>query len=59
MLGEGQPATWRRLLIEVAVQVVQSGRRVVIRLWQGWPHLELFRQTLQRLLGALAALPAG
>jgi hypothetical protein len=59
VLGEGQPATWRRLLIAVAVQVVQSGRRIVIRLWQGWPPLALFHQTLRRLLDGLTALPAG
>jgi hypothetical protein len=55
VLGEAQPATWRRLLIKVAVQVVQSSRRIVIRLSQQWPHLELFRRVLQRL--AETALP--
>jgi hypothetical protein len=59
VLGEAQPATWRRLLIEVAVQVAQTGRRITIGLWQGWPHLELFHQTLRRLLAGLAAIPAG
>lgn len=53
VLGEGQPATWRRLLIKVAVQVALSGKRVLIRLWEGWPHLEQFRQILQRLSEAL------
>jgi hypothetical protein len=56
-LGEGQPATWRRLLIKVAVAVVSSGRRVLIRLWEGWPHLEQFKQILQRLAEALPPLP--
>ena len=54
VLGEGQPATWRRMLIKVAVQVVQSGRRILIRLSTSWPHLEQFRQVFQRLLAALA-----
>ena len=31
-LGEGQPATWRLLLIKVAATVVVSCRRIVIRL---------------------------
>jgi DDE family transposase len=60
VLGEGQPATWRQQLIKVAVQVAQSGRRVVLKLSSDWPHLEQFRQVLQRLLQALAnpATPA-
>jgi hypothetical protein len=57
VLGEAQPATWRRLLIKVAVAVLCSGRRVLIRLWEGWPHLEQFKQVLQRLAEALAPLP--
>jgi hypothetical protein len=39
VLGEGQPATWRRLLIKVAVAVISSGRRR--RLIQGMPNLTL------------------
>jgi hypothetical protein len=58
VLGEGQPATWRRLLIKVAVAVVSSGKRVLIRLWQGWPHREQFKQILQRLAEALAPVPS-
>jgi hypothetical protein len=58
VLGEGQPATWRRWLIEVAVQVVSSGKRVLIRLWERWPHLEQFKQILQRLAEALAPVPS-
>ena len=54
VLGEGQPATWRRMLIKVAVQVVQSGRRILIGLSTSWPHLEQFQQVFQRLLAALA-----
>jgi DDE family transposase len=57
VLGEGQPATWRRLLIKVAVVVIRSGKRVLIRLWEGWPHLEQFKQVLGRLAEALAPVP--
>lgn len=53
ILGGGQPATWRRMLIKVAVQVVQSGRRILIRMSTSWPHLEQFQQVFQRLLAAL------
>ena len=54
VLGEGQPATWRRMLLEVAVQVVHRGRRILIRLSTSWAHLEQFQQVFQRLLAALA-----
>jgi hypothetical protein len=43
-LGEGQPATWRLLLIKVAAEVVESCRRVVVRLSGSWPYLEYYRQ---------------
>src|SRR5262249_52738017 len=42
-LGEGQPATWRLLLIKVAAEVVLSCRRVVVRLSSSWPYLGHFR----------------
>jgi Transposase DDE domain group 1 len=43
-LGEGQPWTWRTLLIKVAASVVVSTRRVLVRLSGSWPHLRYFRQ---------------
>ena len=43
-LGEGQPGTWRLLLIKVAAEVVTSCRRVVVRLSGSWPYLEYYRQ---------------
>lgn len=39
-LGEGQPATWRLLLIRVAASVVVSCRRIVVRLSGSWPHYD-------------------
>jgi hypothetical protein len=42
-LGEGQPWTWRTLLIKVAATVVVTTRRVVVRLAGSWPHLDYFR----------------
>lgn len=43
-LGEGQPGTWRLLLIKVAAEVVESCRRVVVRLSGSWPYLEYYGQ---------------
>jgi hypothetical protein len=49
-LGRGQPATWRSRLIKVAVEVIVSTRRVLVRLSSSWPHVEgLFR--IGRLVG--------
>ncbi len=53
-LGEGQPGTWRPLLIKVAAEVVVSCRRVVVRLSGSWPYLEYYRQVRR----AVAALPS-
>lgn len=43
-LGEGQPATWRLLVIKVAAEVVVSCRRIVIRLSGSWPHRQFFEK---------------
>jgi len=50
-LGEGQPATWRTLLIKVAASVVVSCRRIVIRLSRSWPHAEFFRRVSEYVAG--------
>jgi hypothetical protein len=50
-LGEGQPGTWRLLLIKVAAAVVASSRRVVVRLSGSWPYLEYYRQVSRAVLG--------
>jgi hypothetical protein len=49
-LGEGQPCTWRTLLIKVAAEVVVRTRRIVVRLSSSWPHLEWYRRVCERLL---------
>lgn len=56
-LGEGQPATWRRQVIKVAVRLTSSARRVVMRVSDEWPYLEQFRRLMQRLLAALTVPP--
>jgi len=48
-LGEGQPCTWRSLLIKVAAEVVVSTRRIVIRLSSSWPHLNWYRRVCERV----------
>jgi Transposase DDE domain group 1 len=50
-LGEGQPATWRLLLIKVAAEVVVSCRRVVVRLSSTWPYREYYHQVCQAVQG--------
>jgi hypothetical protein len=57
-LGEGQPATWRLLLIKVSAEVVVSCRRVVVWLSSSWPYLDYYRQVCAAVL-TTAALPAG
>src|SRR5262249_60138282 len=57
-LGEGQPCTWRLLLIKVAAEVIGSTRRVVVRLSGSWPHLDHFRHVCARLAGAAARAAA-
>jgi hypothetical protein len=48
-LGEGQPATWRLLLIKVAAAVVVSCRRIVLRLSGSWPNLGFFERVRQHV----------
>ncbi len=48
-LGEGQPATWRTLLIKVAASVVVSCRRIVVRLSGSWPNQHYFEQIRQHV----------
>jgi hypothetical protein len=43
-LGEGQPCTWRSLLIKVAAEVTVSSRRVLVRLSASWPYLDWYRR---------------
>jgi hypothetical protein len=49
-LGEGQPATWRLLLIKVAATVVVSTRRILIQLSHSWPNRNFFEHVSQHVL---------
>lgn len=42
-----QPATWRLRIIKVAVEVIVSARRILIRLSSAWPNLPTWRTVLQ------------
>lgn len=48
-LGEGQPATWRMLLIKAAASVVVSCRRIVVRLSGSWPNRNYFEQVCRHV----------
>lgn len=43
-LGEGQPCTWRSLLIKVAAEVIVSSRRILVRLSASWPYLDWYHR---------------
>jgi len=49
-LRHGQPCTWRTQLIKVAAVVVQSTRRVMVRLAGNWPWSHLYQLVGQRAL---------
>jgi hypothetical protein len=49
-LGEGQPWTWRTLLIKVAATVIVSTRRVLVQLSASWPHFAYFRQVSNHVM---------
>jgi hypothetical protein len=49
-LGEGQPWTWRTLLIKVAASVQVSTRRVLILLSGSWPHIDYYRQVVAHVM---------
>ncbi|HKB36113.1 MAG TPA: IS1380 family transposase [Gemmataceae bacterium] len=58
-LGEGQPCTWRLLLIKVAAEVVVSVRRVRVRLSSSWPHLNWYQRVCERLSQAAPPVVSG
>jgi hypothetical protein len=51
-LGEGQPGTWRSLLIKVAAEVSVSSRRILVRLSAAWPYLDWYRRLATFLTSA-------
>ena len=49
-LGEGQPCTWRTLLIKVAAEVLVSTRRILVRLSACWPYLPFFQHVCRHVM---------
>lgn len=56
-LGEGQPCTWRSLIIKVAAEVTVSARRIVVRLSSSWPNQEYFQHVCSRLFAHIRPDP--
>ena len=50
VLRVGQPCTWRTMLIKVAAIVVQSTRRIVVKLAGNWPWWHLYQHAAERSL---------
>lgn len=48
VLRVGQPGTWRLRLIKVAAEVVQSTRRIVVKLAANWPWRDLYESVSAR-----------
>lgn len=46
----GQPCTWRTLVIKVAAIVIQTTRRVIVKLASNWPWWRHYRTVGQRAL---------
>ena len=58
-LGEGQPCTWRTLLIKAAAEVIVRTRRIVVRLSSSGPHRGWYRRVCERLRDPLpTAVPS-
>jgi len=48
VLRVGQPCTWRTMLIKVAAVIVQSARRIVVKLASNWPWWPMYQRVAQR-----------
>lgn len=58
VLAKGQPQTWRTHVIKVAAVVVQTARRIVVKLSSHWPWWPLYRAASQRALNLPISLAA-
>jgi hypothetical protein len=50
LLRVGQPCTWRLRLIKVAAEIVQTTRRIVVKLAANWPWQHLYESVAARAL---------
>lgn len=53
-LGEGHACTWRSRLIKVAAWIVETTRRVVVRLSSSWPYLDHYQKVSSQVLAAVS-----
>jgi hypothetical protein len=51
VLRVGQPCTWRTHVIKVAAEIVQTTRRVLVRLSAQWPWWRLYESVARRVTG--------
>jgi hypothetical protein len=49
-LGEGQPNTWRMMLVKLAASIVVTCRRIVVRISGSWPYRQFFEQVSRHVL---------
>jgi hypothetical protein len=54
VLRVGQPCTWRLMLIKLAAHIVQSTRRIVVKLAAQWPWWPMYQSVATRALFTLA-----
>jgi len=57
-LQVAQPQTWRSRVIKAAAEVVQTTRRVVIRLAAQWPHWDLYQAVARSVAARISHPPA-
>ena len=50
VLRVGQPCTWRMMVIKVAAVIIQSSRRVLVKLAGNWPWWRMYFSVGQRAL---------
>jgi hypothetical protein len=50
VLRVGQPCTWRLMLIKVAAEIVQTTRRIVVKLAANWPWQHFYESVAGRAL---------
>ncbi|MFZ0825783.1 MAG: IS1380 family transposase [Verrucomicrobiia bacterium] len=55
VLRKGQPCTWRTLVIKVAAVVVQSTRRILVKLAAHWPWWKLYQSAANRSIHFLSS----
>ena len=58
-LRQGQPCSWRMYVIKVAATIVQTSRRIVVRLAGNWPWWPFYQSASQHALTANSILLCG